>query len=302
MKEIDLSGIYIQDIKNFMLAAQSQNFSVVAREYGITPSAVSKSISRLEIATDLILFTRHQGKIRLTPAGRKFMDSLADFTHIFESAASQAHRIQEGITASLTVGIPNQNVMPKLIACFRKLQEKYRNLDFSAGIYDFPTLKNRLMDGSLDVIFTSYFEHKSFENTDIRWKVLSSMPLCVFVPESNPLSRKETLSVADLKTEKFIVHSPSMVPGYLKLISDLCEPYGFMPMIGKYTDSLSSFILALEFGNGILIGDELLKSSFTSSVKCFPLEGTVSGSIIAWDRNKEDNMLKDFIRVLLRQE
>ena len=298
MKNIDLSGIYLQDIKNFLLAAESQNFSSVAREYDITPSAVSKSIARIENATNLILFTRHQGKIRLTPAGRKFHEKLSDFTTAFENAAAEAHKTQEGITGRIAIGIPNENVMPELVRYIEKLRNIYKGLDITAGIYDFNTLKNKLQDGSLDVIFTSYFENTSFENTDIRWKIISEMPLCVFVPSSNPLSKREHLTIGDLRTERFVVHSPSMVPGYMKLINELCESYGFTPLIGKYSDNLGSFIMDLVFGDGILIGDELLKSNFPDSVKCFPLEGTKSGSIVAWDSSREDNAIRDLIRII----
>lgn len=300
MKDLDLAGIYIQDIKNFMSAAESQNFSSVAREYDITPSAVSKSIARIENATNLILFTRHQGKIRLTPAGKKFRDCLENFTSYFESAAAEAHKVQEGITGKISIGIPNENVLPRLMDYIRELKSKYERLDISAGIYDFSTLRNKLIDGSLDLIFTIYFEHRSFENTDIKWKMLDEMPLCVFIPDSNPLSEKDRITVPDLRSQRFVMHSASMVPGYTKLINELCESYGFTPIIDKYSDNLGSFIMNLVFGEGVLIGDELLKSNFPESVKCFPLEGTKSGSIIAWDSSKEDKIIKELVGIILK--
>ena len=300
MKEPDLAGIYLQDVKNFIQAAEAQSFSAVAREYDITPSAVSKSISRLENATNLILFTRQQGKIRLTPAGRKVRESLLHFTASFEAAVEEGHRIQEGITCSLSIGIPNLNVMPKLMESVQLFREKHPEINVTAGIYDFNTLKTRLLEGSLDIILTSYFEHTAFLNTTIKWKLTNPMPLCVFVPESNPLSKKEKITIADLRTEHFIVHSPSMVPGYLKLINELCEPYGFTPLIGKYTDNLGSLIMELVFGKGILIGDELLRSDFPDSVRCYPLEGTISGSIAAWDSSREDKMILELLRILIK--
>lgn len=298
MKGIDLAGIYIQDVNNFLMASDSQNFSAVAREYDITPSAVSKSISRIENATNLILFTRHQGKIRLTPAGKKLREQLTDYIKVFESAVGQAHLVQEGITGSLAIGVPNENVIPKLAVHIRELRKQYSGLDIHAGIYDFNTLRNRLMDGTLDIIITSYFEHSSFENPDIKWKMVEEMPLCVFIPESNPLSRKEKVTMADLRSERFIVHSPSMVPGYLKLINELCRPYGFTPLISKYSDNLGSFIMNLVFGDGVLIGDELLANSFPDFVKCFPLEGTKSGSIIAWNASREDKVIREFVKII----
>ncbi|MBQ9030170.1 MAG: LysR family transcriptional regulator [Parasporobacterium sp.] len=300
MKDIDLAGISLQDISNFIQAAESLNFSQVARDNEVSPSAVSKSIARLENATNLILFTRHQGKLRLTPAGKKFREKLEDYIVSFELAAVDAHKLQDGIRESLSIGIPNENVMPELLSYIRELKKTYAQVDISAGIYDLNTLKTKLQEGMLDLIFTSYFEREAFQNTPIRWKIVKQMPLCVFIPESNPLSKKNSVSIADLRSEKFVVHSPSMVPGYLKLVNDLCRPYGFTPLIDKYSENVGAFIMDLVFGNGVLIGDELIKSNFPESVKCFPLEGTVSGNIIAWDASSESKLLKALIRIILK--
>ena len=300
MKDIDLAGIYLQDVKYFIQAAESLNFSLVARENAVTPSAVSKSIARIENATDLILFVRYQGKLRLTSAGRVLKEQLAGFTRDFEVAVSDAHKSQEGLIDSFSIGIPNENVMPELVACIKELKKIYPHIDVSAGIYDFATLNNKLQDGSLDLIFTSYFERDTFKNTNIKWKTVKKMPLCVFIPESNQLYNKEKVSITDLKYEKFVVHSPSMVPGYIKLIKELCEQYGFVPMIDKYSANIGSFIMDLVFGNGVLIGDELIRSNFPDSIKCFPIEGTVSGNIVAWRNTEESRVMKDLINIIVR--
>lgn len=303
MKDLDLAGIYLQDIKNFIRAADSQNFSAVARENDITSSAVSKSITRLEQATNLILFTRNHGKIVLTPAGRHLRESLEGYIYRFEQAAAGAHSIQEGITRRLSVGIPNENEMQNLVDSFIMLREKHKNTDLSAGVYSFRELRSRLAEGSLDVVITSFFEHAAFDKTGgIRWKPVCTMPLCAFVPDTNPLSKKKTLSVGDLKAEKFVMYSPDSVPEYNRLIKELCEPFGFTPLIGKYSDNPGAFVTELIFGNCVFIGDELIKGIFPDSIKCYPLENTRSGSIIAWDAARESRIVKDFIRIFLNNQ
>lgn len=296
MKEIDLSAIDLRDIRIFLAAADLQNFSAASRALYLSQSTVSKSIARLERSTNLILFVNHGGKVRLTPAGRELQNKLTGVLGQIETAFTDAHRIQAHMEEHLRIGFPDPSDTPQVLHHVQQVQKAYPQCQISVEIHDFSTLRTKLINGELDAIFTVLFEADALDGTDISWKLLQALPLCVFVPPENPLAQRESLSVADLRNEEFIVHSPSMVPGYLKLINDTCAPYGFTPRISKFTENIGSFVLALLMGEGIIVGDDLMSKNFPPEVRCYPLEGTTSGKILAWNQNNPSRCLRTLIR------
>lgn len=301
MKETNLAGIDLQDIQIFLLAAEMLNFSAVGRTLYLSQSTISKSIARLENSTELVLFVKQNGKVRLTPAGRELQKNLSGFLNQIETALTEAHRVQACLEDRLRIGFPNPSDSPQVLHYVQLVQQAFPQCQISVEVHGFSTLRTKLLNGDLDAIFTVLFEADSLNNTDIGWKLLQALPLCVFIPPQHPLAKKDTVTVADLKNEKFIVHSPSMVPGYIKLINDTCASHGFTPIISKYTENIGSFVLALLMGEGILVGDNLMAANFPPDVRCYPLEGTSSGKILAWNQTNLSKSLRYFVRICTEQ-
>lgn len=61
----------------FLSAAQSENFSVAARQLGVTPAAVSKNIRVLEEKLALRLFQRNTHSVVLTDEGKTLLARVA---------------------------------------------------------------------------------------------------------------------------------------------------------------------------------------------------------------------------------
>lgn len=95
----------------FARTASLGSYTAAARSLGISPSAVSKSVQRLEERLGLRLFTRTTRSLTLTPEGRDLHDRtlrlLQEVEHI-EQAAASARAEPAGmlkVTAPLPVGV-----------------------------------------------------------------------------------------------------------------------------------------------------------------------------------------------------
>lgn len=76
----------------FITAAEWRSFSVAASKLGLTPSAVSKSVSRLEASLGVKLFHRSPRAVTLTPAGQTYFDQC----HVLFQQASDARASVSG--------------------------------------------------------------------------------------------------------------------------------------------------------------------------------------------------------------
>ena len=109
----------------FVSAVDASNFSAAARILGITPSAVSKQISRLEARLGARLLNRSTRRISLTDVGREFYErsqSILSYIHAAERAGGDASDRPRGrlrITASISFGqrqiVP---LVPEFVARF----------------------------------------------------------------------------------------------------------------------------------------------------------------------------------------
>jgi len=111
----------------FARAGSMGSYSAAARSLSISPSAVSKSVQRLEQRLGVSLFTRTTRSLTLTPEGRELHDRtlklLRDAEEI-EQAAVTARAEPSGtlrIAASLPIGM---HVIAPALPGFRKLYPK----------------------------------------------------------------------------------------------------------------------------------------------------------------------------------
>ncbi|WP_158046546.1 LysR family transcriptional regulator [Skermanella pratensis] len=111
----------------FARAGSMGSYTAAARSLSISPSAVSKSVQRLEQRLGVSLFTRTTRSLTLTPEGRELHQLALKLLHdaeAIEQAAMAAQSEPSGtlrISASLPVGM---HVIAPALPAFRKLYPK----------------------------------------------------------------------------------------------------------------------------------------------------------------------------------
>ncbi|GAB2489836.1 LysR substrate-binding domain-containing protein [Comamonas humi] len=88
--EVNRSG----ELEVFVLVAERGSFSAAARVLGVSPSAVSKIVARLEARLNVQLLLRSTRRLQLTPEGSQFLDSgkraLAELNDAEAAAAARS--------------------------------------------------------------------------------------------------------------------------------------------------------------------------------------------------------------------
>ena len=169
------------EMEAFVQVVERGGFSAAARALGMTPSAVSKLVARLEARLSIQLVHRSTRKLQLSAEGREFYERsvrvLADLDEAERCAASgAAPRGRVGINTSMSFG---QQV---LIPLLPRLLERHPDLSIDLGLTDRVV---DLMDERADIA--------------IRWGQLPSSDLV-----ARPLGR----------TRQAIVASPDYLARY----------------------------------------------------------------------------------------
>jgi DNA-binding transcriptional LysR family regulator len=140
-------AVQLGSIAIFCKAAEHEGFTDAARALGITPAAVSRSVSRLEARLGVRLFTRTTRRIRLTDEGRAYFEQCRQALAQIEDAERTigGELAEPGgvlrVSVSTTYGhhrlLP---LLPKFAARYPKLRldvdVSNRNIDFVEEGYD----------------------------------------------------------------------------------------------------------------------------------------------------------------------
>lgn len=297
--KFDIYSINLQQIHRFLAVAELLNFTAAARKLNVEQPVISKNIAALEKSLNLILFMRTKGKVQLTPAGRYLSEQFRAVVPAIEQSVEMAHVLQLGVMGQLTVGIhnlydPSYFFLP-VVNDFRR---SYEHIKLYTKSYSFPGLRRRIMSGALDIAITSKFEGNDImlhEGGELAVKDLVEFPLTAVMLKTNPLAQNCALTVPDLRYQRFIIHSPTKVPAYQKLIEEMCSVHGFVPREYEYIEDATSFELSLCENDQVFIVDRAARIDTCMPFQKHELKGTVSGVSLVWRKSSANPAVKLFV-------
>jgi len=102
----DFDDILLGSIELFCLAAEFNSFSAASVAAGVTPAAVSRSVSRLEQRLKTQLFTRNTRKIVLSSAGRLYYERCRHALAIMRDANIITCNDRSSFSGSIYISLP----------------------------------------------------------------------------------------------------------------------------------------------------------------------------------------------------
>lgn len=290
MQNLDFTSIKLNQLQIFIAAVDYGNFSAAARFLNVTQPMVTKTIQSLEQELGIILFIREKNKVKLTPAGKECYEQWSRMIKIFLDSVRNAHDLQEGSKGSLQIGLGSLSIYnTRAIDRFKLLKEKFGvtpHIEFRS----MSTLLKELKDGTRDVIMISKHLLPEIDSLGCKWLLFEESMLSVFIPDNNPLFKKDTVSFEDLRCEQFISFSPETDPSYVKLLNMLASDAGFVPKISCYITDELSFKPNLILGNGVALTDESTNME-DEHIKRFNLN-IRNDLILVWDGENTNSSLK----------
>jgi len=112
-----IGELRLNDLSTFMDVCRTGSITSAARELGVTPSQVSKAVSRLEAAFGVRLLARGARGVALSSAGRQLLPSLEQMV-LLSRSLGRAERAAEG---ELTIAAPSSLLPPILPSIIRAL-------------------------------------------------------------------------------------------------------------------------------------------------------------------------------------
>ncbi|QIG43385.1 LysR family transcriptional regulator [Nocardioides anomalus] len=158
MQDHHLADLDLTAVQSFVVLSQQRHFGRAAAGLGVTVSALTKRIQRLEAALGVPLVERDSGGYGgLTAAGRRFVEVAPELPRTAQTARLAAAGAS---TTTLRLGVPAGVgvVAPLLPAALATLELALRHAHPGVAVEPvptpFPRLTPDLLSGDVDVVLT----------------------------------------------------------------------------------------------------------------------------------------------------
>lgn len=207
-------GLDLTAVESFLAVTGLRHFGRAADQLGVSVSALTKRIQRLEAAVGVPLIERDTGGfVGLTPAGRRFVQFAPQLLHaaqVAKTAASGAPVATLRLAVPAGVGVVAP-LLPQALATLElALQHAHPGFAVEPVPTPFPQLTPSLLRGDVDVVLT-FGASTSREVTSTR---LSEIHRVGLVGRTHPLAFKRAVDVHDFARQPMI-YSPDLPDDYM---------------------------------------------------------------------------------------
>lgn len=288
----------IEKIRNFIEVARSGSISQAAKKLYVSQPNLSKQIAHMEAECGIELFSRTRHRLELTEAGELLYECLQNIPEIVDEAFAKAKEVSLKNSRRLSIGVMELQTMSEiLMPAIRLFQEQHPGVEVNLERTGFGKLRGGLCDGSYDIIVTMRFD--AANNPDFNEMVLTEPAPMIAVHKDNPLAKRKSVSLGELKSSPFVLISSKETPNGEQQFLNECARFGFVPKLVRRPSSLESLLLCVEAGIGIALLDSNIILDPSTPVRLIPVNDIPSVCFsAAWHIGKESELLKDFLRLL----
>ena len=195
----------LRQLRYFLNAAETQNFTEAAKVSCITQSTLSQQIKQLENELNVLLFDRIGKRLYITEAGKEFVPFARQTLHEADLGKQRILDLQNIRTGSLRIGITHSLSFGLSYTVLRFVQE-YPNIHLEIISSTITDLLQMLKRREIDFVLS--FNNQDDDEIDVT--DLFEVPLCAIMNKRHPLADKKQISLFDLKTQPLVLPSKGL--------------------------------------------------------------------------------------------
>ena len=275
----------LHQIKHFIAVVETGGFTKGAQRIAISQPAISASIAKLEAELDVKLLDRRRSPVVPTAAGTRLLEAGKNILQTCNAVKAELktvinpNRFRIGVLQSLSSGC-----VSKLLSSFRRA-----NVHVAIEVVDgsCEQLVECLAEQELDTVLTIV------GGNDLKFasRALFEEPYLLAVPKDHRFARRQSVKLADLDGEPFIVRTRC---DFYQDVTNVLVARGIKVRVVYQTDHDDRALALVAAG----IGLSLVPAHFEiSAVKQVPvLDLGISRAIgLLWSREREHADLREFI-------
>jgi DNA-binding transcriptional LysR family regulator len=256
----------LRHLRYFVAVGEEENMSRAAVKLHVSQPALSKQVRDLEDEIGFSLLQRTAKSVRLTEAGRVFLDNARALLRHADQAVKEARAVARVEPAELHVGYsptPVAEILPKTLRAFqRKMQ------DVHVRLHDWTNqaILDGVRDGRLQLGMIVR-PPKASSLRDLQYEELFHDRVCVAVAPQHPFARRRAIPLAEVAAEPLIGLTHEDYPEYYDYLSIAFSKVKQKPRVVEEHDSMAGILSSVEAGTGVAIGADVFGYSYGNRLK-----------------------------------
>jgi DNA-binding transcriptional LysR family regulator len=210
--------------------ASRQTMAAVANALFLTPSAVSQQIAQLEEEVGVKLIERQGRGVKLTHAGELLVEHTERMLNVIDEAKSDMAQLKDVISGELRIAAFPTVASALLPQVINSLKISYPYLDVVLNELEPAEGLAALGSWGADIAFVDDLSLKLVgKQSSVDLVHVLDDSLHALLPHNHALAKKGSLSIADLKNERWALDSAASF--YAEFLLNLCRRSGFDPKV-----------------------------------------------------------------------
>ena len=299
MRDTHTLHVVLTQLRAFFVVIQEGSLSRAAARLHQSQSALTRQMQALEDEAGGRLFERTHTGVQLTGAGHLMADTMRPVVAAYDRGIAEVSQLlKHGERKTLRIGyLPSaaQAYLDPALADFRRTHPQVKIV-----LHDlFPGEQIEwLRRGEIDVALVGQ-ESRTAER-EFYTRKLATLPLVAILPADHPLAARPSVSLAELRGERFVRIPEQHLPGWNRWVTQLCRAAGFRARFGSTTNDLSH-ALSLVASEGLVgVGPAFLHGYPAGGVKMVALADPAArwDMLVVWQRGHTAGALRALLDAL----
>lgn len=214
----------LRHLRYFLAVGEDQHYGRAAQRLHLAQPALSRQIQDLEREIGFQLFDRLPRGVRLSAAGKVFLEDARLVLQQVSDATVRAGRVARGLAGTLRVGFTESaswhGVVP---ASFRRFRQGQPDAELQLNPMSSLEQVQAVRSGRLDAGFVF---NMSKVDPELDQVLVASQKLVLAAPKEHPLTRRDNLRLRDLTEATFVWFPRRQSPAYYDRLLQACSRGG----------------------------------------------------------------------------
>lgn len=257
----------LRHLRYFVAVAEEENVSRAALRLHVSQPALSRQIRDLEDELGFPLLERSAKSVRLTEAGRTFLNESRAVLQRADEAVKAARATALG--GELHIGYAPSLTAQLLPPTLRAFQAEHPGVRVALHDLSSGEMLAQLRDGRLQLAFTVPAAPAAMRG--VKFEELARVRIRLAVSPVHPFAKRRSVALEDLAKEPLIAYSRGEYPEYHEYLARLFGVAKLRPRIVEEHDGVNSLIAAVEAGSGVALAPESLACFAGPRLKLLPV-------------------------------
>jgi len=294
--------VELRHLRYFVAVGEEEHFGRAAERLHVVQPALTRQVRQLEEELGCALFDRLKWGVRLTEAGKSFLDEARRLLSDLERGVDRTRLVAQGKIGRLRVGFSETAThggeeLPSILRHFRAGWPDVRlELFPSTSISAVDQLRNRELDAAFVYIPPSNPRELGSHTISVERAVLA-------LPQAHPLVTRKRVSLRDLREESFVVPPRTAATLVYDRVLSACHTAGVTFKIVQEVKSYATMLNLVAGGIGLSFVTESAERTKPNGVVLRDVADLrVTAELFAiWRKDNRAPALQKFVEMIRSQ-